>query len=132
MTAVARFDGSEVVLAGRLDVHTVADVRSALHTAIDAGEGRLVVNLYAAEVMDATGLGVLIGGHRRAERAGRALVLRGPGIAAEFKGIVEQVTGRVVKTFMSETDLESDISIEFFLLGEGRTDMRSFEEEPEA
>lgn len=78
MSAVARFDGREVVLAGRLDVHTVAEVRTALHSAIDAGEGRLTVYLHDAEVMDATGLGVLIGGHRRAERSGRSLVLRGP------------------------------------------------------
>lgn len=71
-------DGSEVVLRGRLDVQTVADVRLALHEAIDAGAGPLVLDLSAAEIMDATGLGVLIGGHRRAERAGRTLVLRSP------------------------------------------------------
>lgn len=71
-------DGSEVVLRGRLDVQTVADVRLALHAAIDAGVGPLVLDLHDAEIMDATGLGVLIGGHRRAERAGRTLVLRSP------------------------------------------------------
>jgi uncharacterized protein YbcI len=50
-------------------------------------------------------------------------------MAAEFKSIVEQATGRVVKAFLSETNLEADVSVEFFLLGERRTDMRSFEPE---
>lgn len=68
---------SEVVLAGRLDVHTVADVRNALHAAIDAGSGDLLVDVAGVEVMDATGLGVLVGAHRRAGRSGRRLVLQG-------------------------------------------------------
>ena len=49
-------------------------------------------------------------------------------MADEFKSIVEQATGRTVKTFLSETDLESDVSVEFFLLGDARTDMGGFEE----
>jgi uncharacterized protein YbcI len=51
-------------------------------------------------------------------------------MAEEFKGIVEQATGRVVRAFLSETNLEADVSVEFFLLGEERTDMRGFESEP--
>lgn len=51
-------------------------------------------------------------------------------MAEEFKSIVEQTTGRVVKAFLSETNLEADVSVEFFLLGERRTDMHSFEPEP--
>ena len=68
---------SEVLLAGRLDVHSVADVRAALHAAIDEGSGDLVIDVTEVEVMDATGLGVLVGAHRRAGRAGRRLVLQG-------------------------------------------------------
>src|SRR5579883_541978 len=67
----------ELCLAGRLDVSTVADVRIALHEALDSGSGDLVVNLAQVEVGDATGLGVLVGAHRRAGRRGRRLVLRG-------------------------------------------------------
>lgn len=78
MTARVSGDGCEVVVTGRLDVATVADVRVALHRAIDTGHGALLVDLGDAEVMDATGVGVLIGAHRRAERAGRTLVLRAP------------------------------------------------------
>jgi anti-anti-sigma factor len=69
--------GTEVVLSGRLDVHTVADVRLLLHGVIDRGTGDLMLHLGAAEVHDATGLGVLVGAHHRARRAGRRLVLVG-------------------------------------------------------
>jgi anti-anti-sigma factor len=66
----------EVVLAGHLDVHSVEEVRSALHTALDVADGELLVNLADVEVIDATGLGVLVGAHRRAVRGGTRLVLR--------------------------------------------------------
>src|SRR5947209_6766287 len=48
-------------------------------------------------------------------------------MADEFTSIVEQATGRVVRAFLSETNLEADVSVEFFLLGERRTDMQPFE-----
>jgi len=51
-------------------------------------------------------------------------------MADEFKSIVEQATGRVVRAFLSETNLEADVSVEFFLLGEARTDMHGFEPGP--
>lgn len=74
---VRREPGDHLVsLAGRLDVHVVADVRQALHEAVDAGSGELVIDLAGLEVVDASGLGVLVGAHRRAGRAGRRLVLR--------------------------------------------------------
>jgi uncharacterized protein YbcI len=50
-------------------------------------------------------------------------------MADEFKGLVERATGRVVRAFLSETNLEADVSVEFFLLGEQRTDMQGFEPE---
>ncbi len=48
-------------------------------------------------------------------------------MADEFKSLVEQATGRVVRAFLSETNLEADVSVEFFLLGEKRTDMQPLE-----
>ena len=75
--AVAQVEpGQQVQLAGRLDVHTAADVRLALADAVELGEGELVIDLASLEGVDATGLGVLVGAHRRAGRAGRTLVLR--------------------------------------------------------
>ncbi len=49
-------------------------------------------------------------------------------MAESFTGLVEQVTGRKVRVFLSETDIDSDVSVETFLLAEERTDMTGFEE----
>ena len=67
----------EVLLSGRLDGHSAAEVRDTLHAVLAAGSGRLVVNLSGIELIDATGLGVLVGAHRRARLTGRDMVLRG-------------------------------------------------------
>jgi uncharacterized protein YbcI len=48
-------------------------------------------------------------------------------MAEQFKSVVEQATGRDVRAFLSETDLENDIAVEMFLLAEARTDMSGFE-----
>ena len=69
--------GTELVVRGRLDVGSVSPVRDTLHRAVDAGIGDLIVHLEHAEVMDAVGLGVLVGAHRRARLADRRLVLVG-------------------------------------------------------
>jgi len=68
--------GRLLALAGRLDVHVAADARLELAQAVDEGEGDLVLDLTALEAVDPTGLGVLVGAHRRAGRNGRTLVLR--------------------------------------------------------
>jgi anti-anti-sigma factor len=68
--------GQVVHLAGRLDVHAAADARLALAAAVESGSGDLVIDLASLDAVDATGLGVLVGAHRRAGRAGRTLVLR--------------------------------------------------------
>src|SRR5215208_7597320 len=44
-------------------------------------------------------------------------------MADQFRSIVEQATGREVRAFLSETDLENDVAVELFLLAEDRTDM---------
>lgn len=67
--------GQRLHLSGRLDVHTAADARLALVAALAGGAGDLEVDCSAIEAIDATGLGVLVGVHRRADRAGRTLVL---------------------------------------------------------
>ncbi|UED84010.1 STAS domain-containing protein [Streptomyces profundus] len=69
-------DHAELVVGGRLDVRSAADARLALHRAVDSGEGDLVLDLSGLEAWDATGLGVIMGAHRRAGRLGRRLVLR--------------------------------------------------------
>ena len=67
--------GQEVSVSGRLDVNTVAVVRLGLQDIMDRGVGDLLLHLAGAEIHDATGLGVIVGAHHRARRAGRRLVL---------------------------------------------------------
>ncbi|WP_214413535.1 STAS domain-containing protein [Sphaerisporangium fuscum] len=67
----------QVVFVGsRLDGGTVAMLRPRLHEAVDSGDGELIVDLSELEMIDAAGLGVLVGTHRKALRAERRLVLR--------------------------------------------------------
>lgn len=77
-TAVSVVDsarGQKVVIAGRLDVRSAADLRLDLHAAVDHGAGDLYLHLADVEIGDATGLGVLLEAHRRARRSGRRLVV---------------------------------------------------------
>nr|WP_241265521.1 STAS domain-containing protein [Streptomyces boncukensis] len=71
-----RGDHAELVVGGRLDVRSAADARTVLHSAVDSGDGDLVLDLTELDSWDATGLGVIMGAHRRAGRCGRRLVLR--------------------------------------------------------
>jgi uncharacterized protein YbcI len=48
----------------------------------------------------------------------------------EFIAVVEQVTGRKVRAFLSDTDIETDVSVETFLMDGDRTSMDSFESAP--
>jgi uncharacterized protein YbcI len=48
-------------------------------------------------------------------------------MAEDFTSVVEQATGRKVRVFLSETNVELDVSVETFLLADERTDMTDFE-----
>ncbi|HVN11415.1 MAG TPA: STAS domain-containing protein [Kineosporiaceae bacterium] len=67
--------GAEVDLVGRLDVRTASMVRETLQACVDEGEGDLLLHVGSLEIWDSAGLGVLVGVHRRARRAGRRIVL---------------------------------------------------------
>jgi anti-sigma B factor antagonist len=70
--------GSETLaLGGRLDASSVGEVRASLDQLIDASVDDVVVDMSGVDVIDVTGLGVLAAAHRRLERAGRQLILRG-------------------------------------------------------
>ena len=73
---VVQVPGQLLGLRGRLGVGDATDVRLALAEAVADGAGPLVLDLSELSSLDATGLGVLVGAHRRAGRAGRVLVLR--------------------------------------------------------
>lgn len=66
-----------IILSGGLDVSTVAETRLRLHEEVDGGAGDLLMDVSGVLTVDATGLGLLLGLHRRAGRRGRRLVLRG-------------------------------------------------------
>jgi len=68
-------------LRGSLDLATAPTVRAALSEANEKAGHHLVVDLTQLEFLDSTGLGVLIGAHRRAlERGGsfRVVITDGP------------------------------------------------------
>ena len=69
-------EGCELALSGRMDATSATEMREALHSAIDTGDGDLVVDVSGVDLVDAIGLGVLLGAHRRAGQAGRRVVLR--------------------------------------------------------
>jgi anti-anti-sigma factor len=69
-------EGCELALSGRMDASSATEMREALHSAIDSGDGDLVVDVSGVDMVDAIGLGVLLGAHRRAGQAGRRVVLR--------------------------------------------------------
>jgi anti-sigma B factor antagonist len=77
-------DGGDTLvfkLRGSLDLATAPTVRAALSDATDKGSHDLVVDLTHLEFLDSTGLGVLIGAHRRAAEHGgsfRLIVNNGP------------------------------------------------------
>lgn len=77
--------GRRVELQGAVDVHVAADLRLLLADQVDQGEGELLLDLSGVTALDATGLGLLVGAHRRAQRAGRRLVLdRVPPVVARL------------------------------------------------
>ena len=49
-------------------------------------------------------------------------------MADDFTSVVEQATGRRVRVFLSETNVDHDVSVETFLLADERTDMTDFED----
>ncbi|MDN5790492.1 MAG: STAS domain-containing protein [Micrococcales bacterium] len=78
VTIVDAPDGHDVTLVGRLDVHTVPDIRDALHEVIRCRPGELRLHLAGAEIGDATGLGMIMSLHRRAAREHRRMLIIDP------------------------------------------------------
>jgi anti-anti-sigma factor len=89
--------GELLVLSGRLDVRVTPEVRLALAAAVDDGVGELVLDVSGLDAVDATGLGVLVGAHRRAGRVGRSVVLQDvpPALA---RGLAVTRLHRVLRT----------------------------------
>ncbi len=69
-------------VVGTVDLVSGAVLRTALHEAVEhaiaAGAATLEVDLHDVEFVDAAGLGILLGAHRRARRGGVRLFLVRP------------------------------------------------------
>lgn len=71
-------DGDAIVyrLRGSLDLSTSPSLRAALVEAANEGKHDIIVDLSHLEFLDSTGLGAIIGGHRRAlENGGRVRLI---------------------------------------------------------
>ncbi len=77
LTITIEQPGRVLALRGRLSARTVAEGRAALVEAITVGSDALVVDISGLQLVDASGLGMLVGAHRLALRNERELVLRG-------------------------------------------------------
>jgi anti-sigma B factor antagonist len=78
---VERQDGV-VAVRGDLDVEGAPELRRELISAIEEEPGRrLVVDLEGVEFIDSAGLGILVGGRRRARTGDGELVLVATGLA---------------------------------------------------
>ena len=75
---------------GELDIRSAPDLRSWLTRVLDDGAGQVVIDLSGVEFMDSSGLGVLVGAHRRLARIGGRLTIVGVG---DVVGRLLHVTG---------------------------------------
>lgn len=65
-------------LAGEVDVYTCGFLRDAITKAADAGNLFIAVDVQAVEFMDSSGLGVIVGAHKRLKGEEGELVLVSP------------------------------------------------------
>ncbi len=80
-------DGDAIVyrLRGSLDFETAPSLRAAMLEAADQGKHDIVVDLSQLEFLDSSGLGALIGAHKRAlEHAGRLRLIISAGPIARL------------------------------------------------
>lgn len=72
LSLATRVVSSHTVLevGGEVDVYTAPKLRERITELLDGGVGAVVIDLGKVDFMDSTGLGVLVGGHRKARAIG--------------------------------------------------------------
>ncbi len=68
-------DHTVLEIGGEIDVYTAPRLRERLIEMVSTGEKRVVVDLGRVEFLDSTGLGVLVGAHRRLRANAGSLTL---------------------------------------------------------
>lgn len=78
--AVRTMESGVVIVkpAGRLNMGAASQLRKQLHSIVEEGDGRIVVDLSATEFIDSSGLGALISGLKFARMAGGDLRIAAP------------------------------------------------------
>jgi anti-sigma B factor antagonist len=73
----SRSAGEHTVLhvGGEVDVYTAPRLRERLTELMDSGARKMIVDLGTVEFLDSTGLGVLVGAHKRLRASGGSLAL---------------------------------------------------------
>ncbi|MHB8141249.1 MAG: STAS domain-containing protein [Vulcanimicrobiaceae bacterium] len=100
-------DGVIYRLSGSLDLATSPSVRAALLESADAGKHDIIVDLCQLEFLDSTGLGALIGAHRRAlEHGGRVRLIVNDGPIARLLNVTGLV--RVFAVYRTLDDALAD------------------------
>jgi anti-sigma B factor antagonist len=77
LTVITQREGAHTVVgvAGEIDVYTAPTLREQLNDLVADGQHDLVVDMAAVDFLDSTGLGVLVGGLKRARAHGGELRL---------------------------------------------------------
>ncbi len=77
LTVATRREGVQTVIsvAGEIDVYTAPTLRERLNELVADGEYHLVVDMGGVDFLDSTGLGVLVGGLKRARSHAGSLQL---------------------------------------------------------
>jgi anti-sigma B factor antagonist len=89
---------AELAIAGEVDLATSPELKRALFDSLDAGIRDLRVDMAAVELIDATGIGVLVSASNRARRKGGHVTVRKPSAA--------------VRRVLTLVDLEGVIRVE--------------------
>jgi anti-anti-sigma factor len=88
---------------GRLNMMAAPGLREQLHTLVQSGHARLVVDLSGVETIDSSGLGALISGLKAARQSGGDLRISAPGEQA--MAVLELTNlNRVLKSYQSADD----------------------------
>ena len=92
-----------VVLEGELEVSEAPALRDLLGSLIAGPQSRILLDLGQVSFIDSSGIGVLVGAHRRAEEAGARIGLAAPN--AGVRRVFELTrTDRVLRIYDSVPD----------------------------